>query len=125
MHRSMLGQIIIDCDDLEAGVRFWSGALGTTVASREPPYVFLETAPEALMIGLQEVPERKTVKNRMHLDFMTDDLEAEVARLEALGATRQAQIETWWVMTDPCGNEFCVLTSRPDNFAERARTWPG
>jgi predicted enzyme related to lactoylglutathione lyase len=120
----MLGQIIIDCDDLEAAVHFWSGALGTTIEHRSPPYVFLQTAPEALRIGLQAVPEPKRVKNRMHLDILTDDLEAEVRRLEALGAARQQQVETWWIMTDPCGNEFCVITTRPDNFDEQARAWP-
>lgn len=124
MHYSVLSQIIIDCDNLEAGVRFWSAALGRDVASRESSYVFLQRLPGEITIGLQEVAEPKTAKSRMHLDFMSDNVEAEVQRLEALGATRQAQVETWWVMLDPCGNEFCVLRASRDDFNQYAKGWP-
>ncbi len=123
MHRSMLSSIIIDCDNLDAGVNFWSQALGRKVASREEPYVFLERAPGELDLGLQRVPEPKTAKSRVHLDIMTDNIDAEVQRLEALGARRQARVEAWWVMEDPCGNEFCIIPVGRDDFAERARTW--
>lgn len=61
------------------------------------------------------VPEAKSVKNRLHLDFRPDDRDAEVQRLLALGATR-AEVgqgeQSWVVLTDPEGNEFCVLSSR-------------
>jgi hypothetical protein len=61
------------------------------------------------------VPEPKTVKNRLHLDLRADDQEAEVRRLEALGARRidigQGDV-TWVVMADPEDNEFCVLCPR-------------
>jgi predicted enzyme related to lactoylglutathione lyase len=61
------------------------------------------------------VPEQKTLKNRLHLDFRPDDQEAEVARLLALGARRTDvgadPLATWVVMADPEGNEFCVLSS--------------
>ena len=61
------------------------------------------------------VPEPKTIKNRLHLDFRPDDLDAEVERLLALGATR-ADVghgdQPWVVLADPEGNEFCVLSSR-------------
>lgn len=124
MHYSMLSQIIIDCDNLEDGVHFWTAALGRDVAEREPPYVFLQRLPGELTIGLQEVSEPKTAKSRVHLDFMADDLEAEVRRLEALGARRHAQVETWWVMLDPCGNEFCVLKNSRDDFKQYAKGWP-
>jgi hypothetical protein len=66
---------------------------------------------------LARVPEQKTVKNRLHLDLSPIDgtLAEEVARLEALGARRadvgQTSAETWVVMADPEGNEFCVLHS--------------
>lgn len=125
MHRSMFGQLIIDCDDLEAGVNFWTSALAATIGTRHPPYVFLKTPEGTPPIALQAVPESKRVKNRMHLDIFTDDLEAEVQRLEALGATRQQQQERWWVMNDPCGNEFCVIRAQPANFDTLAQTWPG
>jgi hypothetical protein len=62
------------------------------------------------------VPEAKTLKNRLHIDLNPDDQTAEVARLEGLGATRvdvgQGEVR-WVVMADPEGNEFCVLTARP------------
>ena len=59
----------------------------------------------------------------MHLDIRSDDVEAEVARLEALGARRQAQIESWWVMEDPCGNEFCVIGGTRDAAPAGAAAW--
>ena len=123
MHRSMLSSVIIDCDDLDAGVRFWSGALGSEVATWESPYVFLKTKPGGLHIGLQHVPEPKTAKSRVHLDIQTDDLDAEVARLEALGARRQQPVESWWVMQDPCGNEFCVVPAGQGDLPHDAATW--
>ena len=59
------------------------------------------------------VPEDKTTKNRLHIDLRPDDQAAEVARLEALGATRvsvgQGDDVSWVVLADPDGNEFCVL----------------
>ena len=68
------------------------------------------------------VPERKEAKNRLHLDLRPEDRDAEVARLEGLGAMRvdvgQGPDVTWVVMADPDGNEFCVLRAlRPDEAA--------
>ena len=123
MHRSWLSDIVIDCHDLEAGVRFWTGALGAEVESRDEPYVSLSRVPGGIGLGLQHVPEPKTAKSRVHLDLTTDDLEAEVSRLEALGARRQQLINGWWVMEDPCGNEFCVLPHGGEELPEDARSW--
>ena len=123
MHRSALTQVVIDCDDLDAGVRFWSGALGARVASWDGPYVTLGTEPGGLHIVLQRVPERKEAKSRIHLDISTDDRDAEVARLEALGARRKEQVEDWWVMEDPNGNEFCVLPADAGDLPGDAATW--
>ena len=64
--------------------------------------------------------QRVEHESRAHLDIETDDVEAEVARLEALGATRVEQIETWWVMEAPTGQRFCVIRPQRDDFAERA-----
>ena len=71
--------------------------------------------PELLFL---RVPEAKSVKNRLHIDLRPDDLDAEVARAEALGARRidigQGE-QTWVVFADPQGNEFCILRAlRPD-----------
>jgi len=72
------------------------------------------TAGPAPKLLLQQVPEAKTVKNRMHFDIDAVDIEAEAARLEALGARRVApdpmheHHTSWILMADPEGNEFCV-----------------
>lgn len=123
MHRSALTHIVIDCDDLDAGAAFWSGALGAKVASWDGPYVFLEAKPGGLHLGLQRVPEAKTAKSRVHLDISADDRDAEVARLEALGARRREQVESWWVMEDPNGNEFCVLSADAGDLPQGAAAW--
>lgn len=64
-------------------------------------------------ILFQDVPEAKSIKNRLHIDIHADDRDATVARLETLGATRVTEFDKgpaghWWVMRDPEGNEFCV-----------------
>ncbi len=112
-------QVIIDAVDPEALGAWWAEALGWVVLSTDPDECEIRSHPDRTP-GLLFVPirEGKTVKNRLHLDFRPDDREAEVSRLEALGATRidigQGE-QTWVVMADPEGNEFCVLrpASRP------------
>lgn len=123
MHRSKIGVLVIDCNRLETGVSFWTGALGTEVRFREATYVGLEPTAEGVRVMLQHVPEPKTVKNKMHIDLWTDDLDAEVARLEALGARRWQRVENWWVMQDPCGNEFCVVPVDSEELADGAKDW--
>ncbi|MDP9354883.1 MAG: VOC family protein [Chloroflexota bacterium] len=123
MHRSRLSSAIIDCNDLQEASRFWSGALGVEVASEDPPYVFLRGGAGGLQVGLQLVPEPKAAKSPVHLDFETDDLDAEVARLEALGARRQRFVEHWGIMEDPHGNEFCVVPRRPEEMPSDAADW--
>jgi len=61
--------------------------------------------------------------SRVHLDIETDDIEAEVRRLEALGARRIADIRRWVVMEAPTGQRFCVVRAARANFAEQANTW--
>lgn len=126
MHRSRLVAVIIDCDDLEAARVFWTGALGVNALGKAEvgnTYVLLESPAPKLQIWLQEVPDKKACKSRVHLDFESDDVEEEVRRLEALGARRQRQIRDFWNMEDPCGNEFCVLPRFSKIFDEEARTW--
>jgi hypothetical protein len=105
--------LTIDAHDPGIIGRWWAEALGYTID--EDGYDGDEVAiegdgPTLLFI---RVPERKTVKNRFHLDLRPDDRDAEVARLESMGATRvnigQTGEETWVVLADPEGNELCVL----------------
>jgi predicted enzyme related to lactoylglutathione lyase len=122
--------LCIDCHDPAALARFWRDALGWRITEEEmdedeivlePPAGSAEDGVAADLLFLR-VPETKSVKNRLHLDLRPDDQEAEVARLEALGATPvsvgQGDDVTWVVMADPEGNEFCVLRAfRPDELS--------
>jgi predicted enzyme related to lactoylglutathione lyase len=125
MHKSRLGGFIIDCqtEDLAAAADFWSRALG--MESRALPaeegekYVRLVDRSSDLHIEVQKVAHA----SRVHLDIETDDVEAEVRRLEALGATRVAQVHTWWVMQAPTGQRFCVVRSGSAGFDAHANEW--
>lgn len=107
--------LVLDCQDPTALAAFWTAALGYVSFGEAGAYVVLfpdgRPGPKLL---LQQVPEPKTVKNRMHLDIDAVDIEAEATRLEALGALRVADDPIhehgtdWILMTDPEGNEFCV-----------------
>jgi len=61
--------------------------------------------------------------SRVHLDIETDDIEAEVRRLEKLGAKRIQAVRTWWVMEAPTGQRFCVVSAASPSFAQLATTW--
>jgi catechol 2,3-dioxygenase-like lactoylglutathione lyase family enzyme len=125
MHRSQLGGFIIDCqtDDLDTAAAFWSAALGLATKHFDNPaeanYVGLDTQPEDLHIEVQKVDH----PGRVHLDIETDDIEAEVPRLEALGARRISDIRSWVVMEAPTGQRFCVVPAGRANFAEQANRW--
>jgi predicted enzyme related to lactoylglutathione lyase len=124
MHRSRLAGFIIDCntEDLEAATRFWSAALGLEVratAEAEPKYRTLDTAPDQVHLEVQQVSH----PSRVHLDIEADDIEAEVRRLERLGARRVGPVSTWYVMEAPTGQRFCVVTVQRADFAQRAHSW--
>jgi predicted enzyme related to lactoylglutathione lyase len=109
--------IVLDCSDLDRAARFWCGVLGYRAEPSSPGRYqqLLPADGNGVELLLQRVPERKDTKNRLHLDLRVPDLEAETARVEALGARRVTTdpIEeygwTWHVLADPDGNEFCVL----------------
>ncbi|MFB2556500.1 VOC family protein [Herbiconiux liangxiaofengii] len=114
-------QIVVDASDPKALAAWWQEALGweLTFASDDtdddPEYEIAPDGQSHPSLLFLHVPEAKTVKNRLHFDFVPDDQAAEVARLEALGATRTEvgqQDVTWVVLADPEGNEFCILSAR-------------
>jgi predicted enzyme related to lactoylglutathione lyase len=120
---------VIDVGDLDQGVTFWAQATGAAEEqispSSRPVYRKLRLPDSGIRILLQKTADEKVGKERMHLDLETDDIEAEVARLEALGATRwNHQAERgfdFWVMRDPWANEFCVLHPEfPELLAQRS-----
>jgi predicted enzyme related to lactoylglutathione lyase len=112
----------IDTTDPSALATFWEQALGWRRTFDEPDEVCIEppegsredgVVPDLLFL---RVPETKAVKNRLHFDLRPEDQQAEVERLEQLGARRadvgQGSEVSWIVMADPHGNEFCVLKAR-------------
>jgi len=110
-----MGGITIDCAEPRALAEFWMKALDLEIAfDAEGWFVQLRSPanPAQPYLGLQKVPEPRPGKNRVHIDFSTDDREGEVERLVALGATRVDEQSvpglTWTVLRDPEGNEFCV-----------------
>ena len=124
MHRSMLSTFVIDCqtEDLEAATTFWSRALGRTAMPPEPGepnYRMLKASPEEPQLLIQKVEH----PGRIHLDIEADDLDAEVARLEALGARRVAFVKRWWVMEAPTGQRFCVVRPQRADFVKGANEW--
>jgi len=124
MHRSRLCSVVIDCKtgDLDAAARFWGGAFGRRVLPADPdagPYLELETELDELILLVQKVDH----DSRIHLDIETDDLEAEVKRLEALGARRVGFVRRWWVMEAPTGQRFCVIQPQRDGLSRRANSW--
>jgi len=127
MHKSRLGGIVIDCQDVDlddAGV-FWSGAFGYA-ARRDPEdpgnanYRSLASPPGEVLMLLQNVDH----PSRVHLDIETDDIEAEATRLESLGAQRVARIRDWLVMEAPTGHRFCLVPPQRAGFEEHATAWP-
>ena len=124
-HKSQLAGFIIDCqtDDLDQATEFWAEALGIEsevfVDPEESSYRGLKTRPEEIHIEVQKVDH----PSRLHLDIETDNIEAEVARLEKLGAKRITEIRRWVVMEAPTGQRFCVVLPQRSNFEENANNW--
>ncbi|MER6442306.1 VOC family protein [Streptomyces sp. NPDC001185] len=109
-------QVIVHAEDPAALGQWWADALGWVVVHSSDDEFEIRSAPDRLP-GLEFVrlEESKKSKSRLHLDFRPDDQEAEVARMEALGAQRvdigQGE-QSWVVLADPEGNEFCILGRR-------------
>lgn len=126
MHHSRLCAIVIDCKnaDLDEAARFWSAALGRPLAQADQDgdgrYAELATAGDEPIILLQKVEH----DSRVHLDIETDDLDAEVARLEKLGARRVAFVRgRWWVMEAPTGHRYCVVHRQRAEFGPHLNRW--
>ncbi|MFI6900751.1 VOC family protein [Nonomuraea sp. NPDC050394] len=123
---ALLHDIVFDCRHPAAQARFWAELLDDYAVApydeaelerlrarglsgpEEDPTVLVEGPPGAPRMWFVLVPEPKTVKNRVHLDVRAADVEAEGARLRALGAVEVARHENWIVLADPEGNEFCL-----------------
>ena len=103
--------VVLDADDPQRVGRFWAAALGRDLIEGDPgEWATLAGDPR---LDFMKVPEGKTTKNRVHLDWHASDREAEVERLIALGATRLWDVRNenfeWTTLADVEGNEFCVV----------------
>ena len=108
-----IAALAVDCHDPSGLARWWSRLLDGEVEV-DPEGATLHT-PGGLAIDFLQVPEAKTVKNRLHLDLRSTDLEEATRQAEALGATRADDVYDgggWQVLRDPEGNEFCILRPR-------------
>ena len=125
MHRSRINGILIDCnvEDIDAGARFWAEALGRPIDPDHPGtrgnYVMLEDRADEISVQVQRVDH----ESRIHLDIETDDIAAEVERLEKLGASVDTRMERWVVMRAPTGQRFCVVRVQREGFSKNANTW--
>lgn len=126
-HRSRLAGFIIDCktDSLEDAAAFWGAALGATVVDPNEDgankYAVLGDTPSDLHIEVQRVEH----PSRVHLDIETDDIEAEVKRLVALGAKEVSRPHggRWVVLEAPTGQRFCVIRMRNPEKGAALNTW--
>jgi len=124
-HRSRLAGFIIDCqtDDLPAAAEFWSQALGATIGESyvdgEAEYTSFADTPADLYIEVQKVGH----PSRVHIDIEADDLDAEAARLEALGAKKVAFVKRWWVMEAPTGQRFCIVKMKQPGKGAKPNAW--
>jgi hypothetical protein len=128
MHRSRLTGALFDvpAEVFEAETAFWSGALGRPPRPDQDGSEYAHL--NGLFAGLEIMVQRTGGGDpaRVHVDIETDDVEAEVRRLEELGATRVRAVKTWWIMRDPAGLLFCVVrVQSPPEFAAHARRWGG
>lgn len=116
--------MIIDCDtdDLAAAAEFWGKALGAPAkrgTGSNSRYVGLDMPAGEPHVEVQKVEH----PSRVHLDIESDDIDAEVARLEALGARRIGPVQDWCVMEAPTGQRFCVVPAESTGFEDTANEW--
>jgi hypothetical protein len=125
MHHSRLCAVLIDCNtsDVNEAAQFWGAALGRPVDAEHPGsrgnYLMLETPVDEPIIQIQRVDH----DSRAHIDIETDDIPAEVARLEQLGATVVERLARWVVMQAPTGQRFCVVRIQRPGFPKNANRW--
>jgi hypothetical protein len=127
MHKSRLGTFVIDCriDAADDAARLWSTAPGRTPQRPAVPtdagYRDLEGPAQELEVRVQAVDP----PSGGQIDIETDDLEAEVRRLEPLGARCIAHVKRQWVMETPTGQRLRLVRPQRPDFAKHANAWPG
>jgi hypothetical protein len=125
MHHSRLCAVLIDCktSNVDGAADFWGKALGRDVdvkhAGSRGNYRMLEAQPDEPIVQIQRVEH----ESRVHIDIETDDIPAEVGRLEKLGARVVDRLERWVVMEAPTGQRFCVVRVQRPGFPKNANRW--
>jgi predicted enzyme related to lactoylglutathione lyase len=108
-----LEEIVVDCADPRSLAAFWISFTGYESRHADDDWVAIGAKDGSVVIGFQKVPEAKSVKNRLHLDFAASDEDAAAREVEALGATRlwvgDDPDDPFVVLADPEGNEFCIV----------------
>jgi len=121
-HYSRISKILVDVPETvhDAEVAFWEGAIGRSlpVFAGYPDFRGTALTSDGLGLIIQRIGAGSP---RLHLDIHTSDLEAEVTRLEALGARRVRRSDDWWIMQDPAGLVFCVIPDRSLNETNAQR----
>ena len=108
-----IDEVVIDCAAPPVLARFWAGVLGGEPQRRDDDWWYLDP-PGWTRLALQRVPEPKTVKNRLHLDVLVEDIAAATRQAEALGATPVGPVHhgtagSFQVLLDPEGHEWCLV----------------
>ncbi len=125
MHHSRLCAVLIDCktSNVDEAADFWAAALGRRLDSEHSGsrgnYRMLESQPDEPIVQIQRVDH----ESRVHIDIETDDIPAEVSRLEKLGARVVNRLERWVVMQAPTGQRFCVVRVQRPGFPKNANRW--
>ena len=125
MHSSRLCALLIDCrtSNIDEAAQFWAGALGRPMDPGHPGtrgnYRMLDPPPDEPIVQIQCVEH----ESRVHIDIETDDIPAEVVRLEALGAHVVSRLDRWVVMQAPTGQRFCVVRVQRPGFPKNATSW--
>ena len=124
-HYSRLSKIVIDAPAGEHNreLAFWSSALGQPLTRFDSHLEYHGAPLHGTGFGLL-IQRLGHGPGRVHLDIHTDDLAAEIARLEELGAERVQQVHSWWILRDPAGLPFCVIPEPPGSLNDsNAHRW--
>lgn len=121
MHKSRLATVIVDCNtnNLSREAEFWGSALGSSAGKSDARYIWLNGKEDEVQVILQKVDHA----SRVHIDIETDNIDAEVKRLETLGASIVERMEKWVVMEAPSKHRFCVIKQTRPDFDKNANIW--
>lgn len=121
MHKSRLGAVVVDCqtENLSGEAEFWCQALGLDPGRSDERYIHLNGRSEDVQVVMQKADH----PSRVHIDIESDDIDAEVKRLQTLGAIIVEKMERWVVMEAPSKHRFCIISPTRSDFEANANIW--